>query len=217
MDRLERLFNIMIKPGVVIISMIFFVFSYFFLDKPIALYFHAIDAKINFVTLVWLTKIGSNVLYLGPLFILALFFRYLYPDKLWELRVWFLWLCVLIPDLICLLLKVAFGRARPFLLFNEHIYGFYGMTWHAPYWSFPSGHTTTIMGFVFGLCFLFPRYFYGLMILGLMVIFSRIFLTEHYLSDVLASSYLTVAEIGVLLIGLRYKKNNIYNLLKGCK
>ena len=205
----------MINPLVVIISVGFFLISYFFLDRPIAEYFHLVDFKINMEVIGWLTKLGSNALYLGPLFILALFFRYLYCNKKWEVRVWFLWLCVLIPDLICLLLKIVFGRARPLLFFNEHLYGFYWMKWDVPYWSFPSGHTTTIMGFIFGLSILFPRYFYELVLLGLMVVLSRVFLTEHYLSDVLASSYLVLVELGLSLIGLRYKKNHVYNLLKG--
>ena len=111
---------------------------------------------------------------------------------------WFLWLCVLVPSLVCLVLKVLLGRARPDLLFNEHLYGFFGLKTHAPYWSFPSGHTTTVMGFVFGLSVLFPRKCYLFILAGSIVVLSRILLTHHYLSDVMAASYLALLEVGLL-------------------
>ena len=51
--------------------------------------------------------------------------------------------------------------------------------------------------------------------MALLVDFSRIMLTEHYLSDVIVASYLALIEVGLLLVWLRRKKSAVYNLLNG--
>ncbi len=194
----ERLLAIMIKPWVVILYMGLIMLSFLYLDRPIAYYFHDLNFRTTIPILNWLTKLGLGGLYFFPLFILALFFRYIRRNKDLERRVWFLWLCVLVPSLICVVLKILVGRARPDLLFSDHLYGFHGMKTQAPFWSFPSGHTTTVMGFVFGLSILLPRYCYALIAAGLVVVSSRILLTHHYLSDVMIASYLALVEVGLL-------------------
>ena len=137
--------------------------------------------------------------------LLFLFFRYVRPNKTWETRCLFLWLCLMVPYAICLVFKIALGRARPELLFDHQLYGFYGLHFKALYWSFPSGHTTTIISLTCGLIILFPRYMYGFLSLGLMVALTRILLTNHYLSDVMTTSYLTILEVGLLVFILRRK------------
>ncbi len=212
--RFERLLAIMITPLAVAVYLGLILLSLRYLDRPIAYYFHMLDLQTHLTSLTWFTQLGSNKLYLGPLLIWALFFRYIQPNKPWEARVWFLWLCVLIPSIVCILLKILFGRARPELLFSDHLYGFYGLQKHALFWSFPSGHATTIMGFVFGLSVLFPRYSYYFIFPGLLVVLSRIMLTHHYLSDVMAASYIALIEVGLLLYWLR-KKEFFSGVLKG--
>lgn len=198
MTRFDRLFAIMTKPSVVVLYIAFIIFSFLYLDQPIAYYFHQVDVRANFPLINWLTKLGLGGLYLIALLLFVLFFRYIRPNKQAEVQAWFVWLCVLLPSLICLVLKILLGRARPDLLFSEQLYGFYGLQKHAPFWSFPSGHTTNIMGLIFGLCVLFPRYCYALLAVGLLIASTRIFLTHHYLSDVLAASYLALIEVGLL-------------------
>ena len=122
------------------------------------------------------------------------------------MRSWVLLLCVLIPNIISLALKILLGRARPELLFDQSLYGFYGLHFVRPFWSFPSGHTTTVVGLVLGLMLIFPRHFYAFIVAGLLVISTRVFLTDHYLSDVLGTSYLVLFEVGLLSIIFRDKK-----------
>ena len=50
---------------------------------------------------------------------------------------------------------------------------------------------------------------------GLLVVLSRIMLTHHYLSDVMAASYIALLEIALLLYWLR-KKAFFSDVLKGC-
>lgn len=209
----DRVLKIMIKPWVAISFFAFVMFAFFYIDQPLADYFHNLDFKktLPFLALLsWLTKLGLGSIYLLGFLVIALFFRYIHKNRQWEARSWFLWLCILIPSTICLCLKVCLGRARPRMLFDGQWYGFYGFKTNPFFWSFPSGHTTTIIGLVFGLSILFPRYGYAFIFSGLMVASSRILLIHHYLSDVLATSYLTLLEIGGMLYWLRCKSLSRY-------
>lgn len=205
MSPFDRLLAVMTKPIVMLVYVGFIVLSFFYFDKPIAEYFYNFDVRQHLAIVSWITKLGLGALYLPTFFVLALFFRYIVVNREWEARSWFLFMCLVIPTLICGFLKVIFGRARPNLWIHSDLYGFYGLQFKAPFWSFPSGHTTTIMSVVFGLSIVFPRYCYAFMLTGITVAFSRVMLTHHYFSDILAASYLSLLEIGILLCFLRRK------------
>jgi len=106
-------------------------------------------------------------------------------------------------------LKVLLGRARPQLWFSEHAYGFYGLHFSSNYWSFPSGHTTTITACAIGTALLFPRYALPLCVLAFMVVISRVVLLQHYLSDVTMATGLVLLEISVLSQWM--KKNSAFS------
>lgn len=205
MSPFDRLWVVMTKPSIAITYVGFIVLSFLYFDKSIAFYFHSIHIKATLPMLSWITKLGLGGVYLPGFFLLALFFRYIRVNRDWEARAWFLFTCVVIPSLICGFLKMLLGRARPIMLFKEDLYGFYGLQTQVPFWSFPSGHTTTIISAALGLSIVFPRYCYAFILTGLTVAFSRVLLTQHYLSDVMAASYLTLLEIGFLLCVLRRK------------
>ncbi|MBA2709788.1 MAG: phosphatase PAP2 family protein [Tatlockia sp.] len=207
MQPFDRLFSILTKPLVIVLYMALVICSMFYFDIPVATYFYNADLRSNFIFLNYLTKIGLGGIYFPLFFGLALFFRFIRKDPVWEARFWFLFLCLAIPAIISLFLKINLGRARPALLLqdNAHLYGFFGFKTRPLFWSFPSGHVTTIMSVVLGLGILLPRYFYALILLGLAVGLSRVLLTHHYLSDVLFTSYLLVIEIGLLLAVLKRK------------
>jgi hypothetical protein len=199
MTLFERLFTWMTKPWVMIAYGVLVILSYCYWDKPLAYYFHSLDLKRQFPILSWFTHLGEGALYITLFFFIALYFRFIRPHKFNEKRTWFLWLCILIPYIVCGVLKVTLGRARPELFFTEHLYGFYGFHLHSEFWSFPSGHTTTIMALAFSLSFLFARYSLAFILAGLAIVLTRIMLNQHYLSDVLATSYLTLVGIGLLV------------------
>lgn len=193
----------MLSPGIAISYLCVTVLSFFYFDKPIAYYFHNLALKTKLPAIFWITKLGTGAIYMALFLLLALFFRYIRHNKQWEIRCWFLWLCVLVPNIICGILKVLLGRARPELLFDQQLYGFYGSHINELYWSFPSGHTTTVTSLIIGLSLLFPRFCYAFLIAGFSIIATRILLTNHYFSDVMLTSYLTLIEVGVLLFYLR--------------
>jgi membrane-associated phospholipid phosphatase len=175
-----------------------------FIDKPLAqiIYTNHLDVDCSFLW--WLTVFGESAIYLTGLLLLALFLQFVMKRTAWASRVWFLWLCVLVPNVICIGLKIIAGRARPLLWLQDHIYGFYGVQLHSSYWSFPSGHTTTIMGLAIGLCVLLPRFRVVYVFVALLVVLSRVVLLQHYLSDVIAATLLTGIEIAVLIRALHY-------------
>lgn len=209
----ERLLAIMTNPWVVVSYSGLVILSFFYVDQSLAYYLHGFDLKKNFYVLNWLTHIGSSGLCLGVLFLLALFFRYIQHNKTSEQRSWFLALCVLLPSVICVVLKIILGRARPELLFSDHLYGFYGFHTQSLFWSLPSGHTTTVTGLIFGLIILFPRYVYVFLLIGIIGISTRILLTQHFLSDVLTAAYLALLEIGFLMWWLR-RQNYLVKVLR---
>lgn len=179
--------------------------SYLYIDKPVAWFFHAQNLNAYNSILKNITNLALSGFYLISFLILALTFKFIYRDKVWEARAWFLWLCVAIPSTVTLVLKMLFGRARPELLIHNNVYGFLGFQNHAQFWSFPSGHTTTIMGLTIGLAFLFPRYKFSFIILGFSIALTRVILLRHYFSDILIATYLALLQVGLLYCILNSK------------
>jgi membrane-associated phospholipid phosphatase len=194
----ERLFDVMTRPWVVLSCFGLIIISVLYIDQPVTIAAHAAQFEAKFPWLALLSKFGKKKAYIIGLVIVALTSRLVFQNRYWERRAWFLLICLFFSNLVCLVLKVTVGRARPDLYFSEHLYGFYGPHKNALYWSFPSGHTTTIMALMFGLSALFPRYMIGFILFGSLVAVSRILLLQHYLSDVLMASYLALIEVGFL-------------------
>lgn len=208
MTKFERLFHVMTRPWVVFLCVALIVFSFLTIDRPLAIFIEHLDFKQFQPWLNALTHLGLGMFYIIALAIVGLGSRFILHNKRWEERAWFLWLCVAIPSVICFVLKIIFGRARPDMLFSQNLYGFYGPHKSSMYWSFPSGHTTTIMGLMFGLSALFPRYCVGFVFSGSLIALSRILLTQHYVSDVLFASYLALLEVGLLYGVWKYRNND---------
>lgn len=101
------------------------------------------------------------------------------------------------------ILKPVFGRARPRLYLSDGIFGF---TWHgahAAYWSFPSGHATTIVALAAALAVVERRGLPVYAAAALLVVASRIVLDEHYLSDVIAGAFLAGVSTWAAAAGFR--------------
>lgn len=199
MNHFKKITNRMMHPLSIAVFGILMLLCYFWLDKSLAEYFYQLQPGKAIPGLIIFTEVGKSFIYVLLFGSLALFFRFIRRQARFEARACFLLLCVLIPNLLCLFLKVGFGRARPELWLEAQQYGFFWFKFSKMYWSFPSSHTCTITGLLLGLGILFPRSVVYLLIPAMLVIASRIFLYQHYLSDVLAAVYLTFASIGILV------------------
>lgn len=87
------------------------------------------------------------------------------------------------------LLKFAFGRYRPKLLFNDQIYGFAPFTGNN---SFPSGHSQAIWAAAMAMWFIAPRGRVVWVVAALLISSSRVLTTVHFLSDVVMGSTLGI-------------------------
>jgi membrane-associated phospholipid phosphatase len=140
-----------------------------------------------------ITTFGIATWYIVVSFILYLFFRFIYKNKLNASRSIFVFLSLSITGIFITLLKWIAGRHRPVDLFTHGYSGFdyfgvgYGLT------SFPSGHAQTAFTLATALTILFPRWGIPLFVFAGTVSISRIILTSHYLSDVMAG-----AGVGIL-------------------
>jgi lipid A 4'-phosphatase len=166
-------------------------------DRPVALFFHARDPDLR--TLFDLTgRLGLTYGYLvafGLAFV-ALHWggassrlrRFADSMRAFSAIPAFLFLSITASGIVVDLLKFIFGRPRPKLLFAGDVYDFTWLGLRPDHWSFPSGHSATIVALVTSLWFLWPRHvlFYGLV--ATIVALSRVVVGAHYLSDVLAGA-----------------------------
>lgn len=204
MTQFERTFNTMKNPWIIEIYLVLVILAFQFADIKIATIFHQLDLRTNFhVSNLW----GKDIVYIMIFLFSGLYFRYVRPNSLNEDRSWYLLACIIIPNLICLILKITLSRARPDLLFTSNAFGFYWFKLNGQYWSFPSGHTTTVTSLACGLGVLFPKYFYVYLALAFLIVLTRVLLYYHYLSDVMTAFYLSILVIGLFT---QYIKRNNY-------
>lgn len=140
-----------------------------------------------------ITTFAMATWYIVISFILYLFFRFIYKNKLNAMRSLFVFLSLSFTGSIIIILKWIAGRHRPGDLFNHGYFGFdyFGVGYELT--SFPSGHTQTAFTLATALTILYPRWGIPLFIIAGLVSISRIILTSHYLSDVIAG-----AGVGIL-------------------
>jgi len=140
-----------------------------------------------------ITTFGIATWYIVVSFILYLFFRFIYKNKLNASRSLFIFLSLSVTGIFIDILKWIAGRHRPVDLFNHGYFGFdyFGVGYELT--SFPSGHAQTAFTLATALTILFPRWGIPLFVFAGTVSISRIILTSHYLSDVIAG-----AGVGIL-------------------
>jgi lipid A 4'-phosphatase len=104
----------------------------------------------------------------------------------------FLFLSIATSGVIVDILKVVFGRARPKLLFQSDTFGFMWLGWNADHWSFPSGHSATIVALMTALWHLWPQHVLFYILAAAIVAGSRVVVGAHYLGDTLAGALIAV-------------------------
>lgn len=183
-----------------ILVFIFAVFSYFYLDLDLAIFFKNFDSNIVLI-FKYITKIGHSTWILVLSIILYLFYRK--TKKTIAKKGLFIFLSVASSGILVDVFKIIFSKARPKLYFSDGIYGFNFLEFktQASYYSFPSGHSSTALSLAVALMFLFPKYRILILLMGITVALSRVVVTAHYLSDTLIGGL-----IGGLMAYFLYNK-----------
>lgn len=145
------------------------------------------------------TDLGKSGWFLWPTGILFLLAMALYSPALprfWRgviaafaVRLGFVFTAIALPSLTATIIKNIIGRARPFVVGND-IWAYQPFTWHARYASFPSGHTTTAFAALVAIGALFPQARALLWIYAVLIALSRVVITAHHPSDVIAGAIL---------------------------
>jgi len=177
--------------------------SWFFIDLPAVILFHALDQPPYHDLFKAITRLGQSEWYLVGGILLYLFFRKTKPRQ--AAAGLFLFTTTAVSGLGANLIKFIAGRARPKLFFSEGINGFNFFHIEHAWASFPSGHSATAFSVAMAFALLWPKGRPLFLLAGALIAFSRIFLTQHYPSDVIAGSYIGIAS-SILLYHHYFKK-----------
>jgi len=186
----EKMKNKLLFALSLVSVVVFCVFSYLYLDTEVATFFYKNRPFFGFFEVV--TQLGTQKWYLLSSAIFFVLFRYIFRLKEAANRFLYFFVAVAGSGLIIDILKFIFGRARPKLFFEQDIYGikFFG-TEHL-YFSLPSGHSGVAFSVAVGVASFFPRYAILAFFAAAIVALSRVGLSVHYLSDIVAGSYIGV-------------------------
>jgi membrane-associated phospholipid phosphatase len=172
--------------GVLVLAAI----SYMYFDRPISLYFHEQITGSLFKFFNMSSKLGFGLTYFVFFLLLALFAQYILKKRPLAQKSFFIFMCVFSAGVVCDVLKILLGRARPAEFLNNHVYGFFFLQTHNNMWSFPSGHATVIAALAFALSYLIPKYWWAFFSLMFYIALTRLLINAHFLSDVIIGLYL---------------------------
>lgn len=113
-------------------------------------------------------------------------------------RAAFVALAIGIPYGFNAVIKQIIGRARPFVGGSANAYLYDPFNWSAAYASFPSNHATTVSAAAVAIGALFPRARMAMWIYAALIIVSRVIVTAHHPSDVMAGAL--VGTVGALMV-----------------
>lgn len=183
---------------------VFVVVSIADFDRPVALFFHHEGTGIHSLFDL-ITRFG-----LGGPYLLAFAFAFValhWGGALPRLKPFaatmrassavpaYLFTVVTVSGLAVDLMKVIFGRTRPTLFFSSHLYAFTWFATRADHWSFPSGHTVTVVALAAALARLWPRHLLFYVCLAALVAGSRLVVGAHFLSDIAAGAFVGVVSV----------------------
>ena len=112
-------------------------------------------------------------------------------------RLGFVFMAIAVPGLLVAIVKRLIGRARPFVA-GEDPWTSMLFVWRSDYAAFPSGHATTAFAAAIAIGALWPRIRPLMWTYAVLVALSRVVVTAHHPSDVIAGA--VVGTIGALLM-----------------
>jgi membrane-associated phospholipid phosphatase len=103
-------------------------------------------------------------------------------------RIGFLFTAIAVPSLFVTIIKRLIGRARPLVGGSLDPFLYSPFVWRVEYAGMPSGHATTAFAALVAFGTLWPRSRTLWLIYALLIAISRVVVTAHYPSDVLAGA-----------------------------
>jgi len=182
--------------------------SAFYVDRPLALWLkEAAHGPILQIFKI-ITQFGLAEWWLGGSVLLC-FYAWRKLRVCEDERVWRLWrsrfqgsalvlASSLASGLVVLVLKVGFGRARPTELFSSGLYGLFPPGLHREFQSFPSGHSQSAFAALVAVGIAVPRLQIPCWAAAVLIAFSRVVTTVHYLSDTMMGAFIGTA--GAILV-----------------
>ena len=171
--------------------------SYFFLDIPIARWCRKLDRfTLDIAEIV--TAFGKSTVYLIVSFLLYLFFKFYRKIEIYAHQSLFVFASVAFSGILVDLVKWIAGRYRPVMLFDLDLYGFTFFRTGYEWTSFASGHAVTAFSLAFSLSILFPKGRFFFFPAAVAIAASRVFLTSHFVSDVIFGAYIGIAGVYLL-------------------
>ena len=171
--------------------------SYLFCDIPVAFWARKLDRPILDIAEI-VTAFGRSTFYLVASFLLYLFFRFYRKKKIYANQSLFIFTSVAFSGLFVDLVKGIAGRYRPIMFFDQGLYGFSFFRTGYEWTSFPSGHAATAFSLACALSILFPKGRFLFFTAAFVTATSRVFLTSHFVSDVIFGAYVGVACVYLL-------------------
>jgi undecaprenyl-diphosphatase len=113
-------------------------------------------------------------------------------------RIGFLFTAIAVPSLFVTIVKRMIGRARPLVGGSLDPFLFSPFVWRVEYAGMPSGHATTAFAALVAFGTLWPRARTAWLIYALLIAASRVVVTAHYPSDVVAGAM--VGIVGAVLV-----------------
>lgn len=198
------------------------VISYYWLDRPIALFVHSQLPRYSRVLLEPVTYIPNPLIWVGSIAFVALGIRGLAGRPLSKIQTAIL-LCsvsLMIAETIKSELKFVFGRTWPETwrqnypsFIHDGIYGFNWFHGGDAYQSFPSGHITAIGAVASVLWIYYPRLRAIYLIVTLAVLVSLVGSNFHFLSDTIAGTFVG-ASTG-LMVTISFNRRASLRTLRG--
>jgi membrane-associated phospholipid phosphatase len=113
-------------------------------------------------------------------------------------RIGYLFTAIAVPSLFVTIIKRLIGRARPMVGGSLDPFLYSPFVWKAAYAGMPSGHATTAFAALVAFGTLWPRSRTLWLIYALLIAISRVVVTAHYPSDVLAGALVGIG--GAVLV-----------------
>jgi membrane-associated phospholipid phosphatase len=186
----------------------FCVFSYFVIDKPLALALKANTSQETLSFFKTITVLGDATGYLVVAAVALLILRTMAHSSISNIdfqryRAWgrsalYALLVMASSGILVNALKYLIGRIRPRHLFEQGLYGFDPLNTQWGMNSFPSGHSQAIFAAMMALFVIYPRYDVAYLALAFMIALSRVMITVHYLSDTVMGAWIAIAAAVLL-------------------